>query len=273
MKKIVPLILVLFCFMSVALNAQVPCTPNPVKFRDSASGVYPRPYQDSVPWGGIKTPACIGKSYQFIFTLKVGDTVTVQGTPIPLDSAVIAPTGAITGLPVGIGYSCNPPNCVFKKSTVGCIALKGTATAANAPGAFKPIITGKFYSVALSIFNPYSVTFPGPLFPGDYTLNLYATGDTRCNVATKDLTEVTGMVALPNPTNGKTIIHIESTVSDKFEFALTDLLGRTLQTRPLSIQAGMNTFDLDVTGLPNGVYMYSLTKGSRVLSNKLIVNQ
>ena len=180
MKKIVLLILVLFYFMSVALNAQVPCTPDPVKFRDSASGVYPRAYQDTVPWGGIKTPACIGKSYEFVFTLKVGDTVTYNGILIPLDSAVIATTGAITGLPVGISYSCNPPNCVFKKSTVGCIALKGTPTTTNAPGAFKPIISGKFYSTTLAFFNPVSVTFPGTLFPGEYILNVYATGDTRC---------------------------------------------------------------------------------------------
>lgn len=280
MRKVVHLILVLFSLVPLALDAQTPaCTPDLVRFRDSASGVYPRPYQDTVPWGGINKAACIGKPYEFVFTLKIGDTITVKflgsNVAIPLDSGTIATTGAVTGLPTGIDYACNPPNCVFKKSTIGCLVLRGTAAATNAVKGYKPVISGKFYSSYLALVgsNPYPVTFPGDLFPGDYTLNLYAANDSRCAVATKDLTEVTGMVALPNPANGKTTIHIESTVSDKFEFTITDLLGRQIQSRPLSIQAGLNTLDVDLTGFANGVYIYNLTKGSRVMSNKLIVNQ
>jgi hypothetical protein len=136
-------------------------------------------------------------------------------------------------------------------------------------------LSGKAYSSSgiSSLFSPFPLTFPGALAEGSYDVKLYGANDTRCTTSAYDLDEVGNMSAFPNPTNGKTTIRIESTVSDKFEFSVTDLLGRTIQTRPLSIQAGLNTFDLDVTSFPNGVYIYNLTKGSRTVSNKLIVNQ
>ena len=89
---------------------------------------------------------------------------------------------------------------------------------------------------------------------------------------TNDLTEVSNFAAFPNPTNGKTIITIESTVRDNFEFSLSNLMGQRLETRTLNVQVGTNAFEFDASRLPNGIYMYALTKGSRVVSNKLIVN-
>ena len=274
------LIISFFCLVASSLNAQ--CVAD-IKYRDSTSGVYPLPYvQTTRPTGGIDKAACISKAYSFVWTIKVGDTINVPnpiggGTiAVPVDSVSISRTTAIAGLPTGITYACNPPNCTWKKRTDGCVALSGTPAASNAVKTYPLVISGKAYlgGFYASLFpNGYDVTFPGAIAEGSYDLRVYATNDSRCTTAAEDLTEVSAMTAVPNPTNGKTVINIESTVSDKFDFNVTDLLGRRVISRPLSIQSGQNTYDLDVTDLPNGIYIYTLSKGNRVMSNKLIINQ
>ncbi len=274
------LVLSFLCFVTTCVSAQTPvCKADTVRYRDSISGVYPLPFVAGTrPNGGITTPACIGKAYSFVWTIKLGDTVSIvyNGAPVaaPIDSVTVGTTGAIEGLPVGLSYACNPPNCVFPKKTYGCVVVRGTPTAANMINTYPLKLSGKAYASGIfALFSPFPLTFPGVLAEGSYDVKLYGATDTRCTTSTDDLTEVGNMSAFPNPTNGKTTIRFESTVSDKFEFSVTDLLGRTIQTRPLSIQAGLNTFELDVTSFPNGVYIYNLTKGSRTVSNKLIVNQ
>ena len=285
MSKIVRLILIscVSLWATSVLSAQTaPCIPD-VKYKDSASGVYPLPFVAVTrPNGGIDKAACLGKSYSFVWTVKVGDTVNVAnpfgaGTiPVPLDSVTIARTAAIVGLPVGLNYACNPPSCSWKKKSDGCVLLSGTVAATNAIKVYPLTISGLvFASGAIgAIFpNGYALTFPGALAEGQYDLKVVAATDAACRVATEDLTEVSALTATPNPTNGKTRFQIESNVADKFQFSVTDLLGRTVHSTPLSIQSGLNTYEFDATILPNGIYIYTLSKGSRVMSNKLIVNQ
>ncbi len=270
------LLFVVFCciFSTIQANAQA-CQPD-VRYRDSLVGVYPLPVTAANPNGGINKPACIGRAFSFVFTVKISDTITALGRRFPLDSLTMATTGAVANLPTGLTYACNPGNCVFKKNTTGCVIIQGTPATSNMIKTYSLVISGKAFSsdplFQFGFPNGYSATFPGDLFPGEYNLRLLANNDPGCVSATNDLTEVSNFAAFPNPTNGKTVVTIESSVSDKFEFSLTNIMGQRLETRPLSIQAGTSAFEFNTSHLPNGIYMYALSKGSRVVSNKLIVN-
>jgi hypothetical protein len=264
--------LMLCVFGAIQAHAQA-CQPD-ARYRDSTVGVYPSPVTAANPNGGITKAACIGKPYSYVFTVKISDTITVPlAGKIPLDSLTMATTGAVAGMPTGMTYACNPANCVFKKNTTGCVVIQGTPATSNTVKLYPLVITGRAFSSAL-FFAPdgYVAKFPGDLFPGEYNLKLLAANDPGCLSATNDLKEVSNFSAFPNPTNGKTVITIESSVNDNFEFSLTNVMGQRIETRPLSIQAGVNAFELDASKLPNGIYMYALSKGSRVVSNKLIVN-
>ena len=271
------LLFVIFCciFSAIQANAQA-CQPDN-RYRDSLVGVYPSPVTAANPNGGIAKPACIGRAFSFTFTVKISDTITVPLLgKIPLDSLTMATTGAVANLPTGLTYACNPGNCIFRRNTTGCVIIQGIPAATNALRNYSLVISGKAFSSNF-IFqtgypNGYPATFPGDLFPGEYTLRLLANNDPGCVSATNDLTEVSNFAAFPNPTNGKTVITIESSVSDKFEFSLTNIMGQRVETRPLSIQVGTNIFEFNTSDLPNGIYLYALSKGSRVVSNKLIVN-
>ena len=75
-KKIISSGSLFVVFFSVM--AQTPaCIPNPL-YKDSSSGVYPLPYDATLnPKGGIDKPACIGKPYEYVLTLKI-DSVIVR---------------------------------------------------------------------------------------------------------------------------------------------------------------------------------------------------
>ena len=104
------------------------CLPDSM-YIDSSGFVFPLPY-DSLnnPMGGIDKEACINQEFEFTWTLKVPDTVLFPGIPIPIpvDYFRIDTIGAISNLPSGLTYKCNPPNCLFDAGSLGCVIIQGT---------------------------------------------------------------------------------------------------------------------------------------------------
>lgn len=269
--------IILGCLFITALNAQNPCTPDQ-KYKDSLAGPYPRPYDAATsPNGGIDKVACLGKSYNFTFTIKVGDSITVPlgglSFTIPLDSIVINPTTGIKGLPTGLSYSCFPASCVFPKKSLGCAVITGTTATSNALKDYLLEISGKVFTYLTPL--GYDVTFPGTLYQGEYRLKVVAATDAKCTTSSvQDLkTEIANMVTSPNPFSDKTEIRIESNISSTFDFDVYNLVGKQVIHQPLSIQAGQNTLELTADNLPNGIYIYTLSKGNKVMTNKFIVNK
>jgi hypothetical protein len=269
MRKVI--FLFLGCFFFTTLNAQTPvCVPD-AKYKDSTGYVYPLPFEAALnPKGGIDKPACIGKPYQFVFTLRVPDTVALLGSRLRLDSISINPTTGISGLPAGITYSCNPGNCVFKKNTLGCVVLRGTTTApANT---YKLSFTLKAF---VELFGGQEITYPNAaLAPGEYNLRVVPATDAACtSSSTFDITEVASMTAAPNPAALSTFIKIDAAESGNYQFEVTNLVGQSVFSTPLSIQRGINALELSTEDMPNGIYIYTLSKGSKKLSEKLIVQK
>lgn len=276
MRKILHVII--GCLFVTALSAQTPaCTPDQ-KYKDSTAGPYPRPY-DTINNrnGGIDKPACLGKPYSFTFTVKITDSITIKlfglDVSLPLDSIVIAKTGGIKNLPVGINYACNPPSCVFPKKSLNCVIISGTPATSNPVKDYSLEITGKAYNFLVP--GGQEIKFPGPDFPGEYKLKLLAANDAKCATSgTQSLnSDISMMRHAPNPFSVTTQIQIESNVSDIFQFDVYDLVGKSVFHTPLSIQAGSNSLEFKGENLPNGIYIYSLSKGNKVMSNKFVINR
>ncbi|NOT38811.1 MAG: T9SS type A sorting domain-containing protein [Saprospiraceae bacterium] len=249
---------ILFILLSIqTLFGQV-CQPN-LLYQDSTAGVYPRPIIPGGSGKGIDKSACINKPYEFVFTVVIPDTLRIPGVPLllTLTHAKIETTGAISNLPLGIDYFCNPPSCEFPKKSIGCLILKGTPTNANMPGTYKPIIKLTIGTLLGNI----TIDYPGVQFPGEYFLELL---DENCVIATQDINIVNDNF-FPNPTDG----WINSREENIFDLKLTDLHGKTIK---MQSQAFNNKFILP-TEINNGFYLLHWKSVNRSYVQKILLNR
>lgn len=266
MKKIIVLICSI-CFVA-QLQAQDGCMPEQGLTPDQV--VVPPPFTEAEPDGGIYDTACINQPFEF--------TVTIN-PPEDFNGATIAslnlnPNGAISNLPTGISYTCNPPNCVFVADTVGCVLLSGTPTNVNQIGAHDLVISGLIVFTSGSVF---PISFPNVLIaPGNYFLHVKAEGSDNCwepVSGTNDLENFVSMTSRPNPFSDWTTIEINSDLSGRYQFAVHDILGRSMHEESIQLTEGRNLIDFDGSNLSEGIYVYSISDGKNVLSKRMIVNR
>lgn len=223
----------------------------------------PAPYTPDSPFYKLKL-ACINELYE--------QSVTVNVPPafsgFPIDSVTIPVTGGVANLPVGLTYTCDPPNCLFLPQTLGCILLKGTPTIANmpVPDTFDLGITAMVWTPLIDL----PVTFPGQVAPGShYYLILNPMG--QCISASTDPGSPFSEVrALPNPFNDQTVIEVQSTQNGRFQFEVFDLLGKRLHAETVLLFEGQNQFTFNAGILPPGTYLYTLGDASGKSIRKMV---
>ncbi len=254
------LIYTLFFSISILQINSQNCLPDSTLI-DSSAGVYPKPITPDNPNGGIHKKACVNKPYEFVLTVVIPDSVVVplSPTPIPLEKAFIATKDAIKNLPKGIEYACNPPNCVFKKNTIGCLVLKGTPDDTNTPGDYKPIIKITF-TINLGFPLDYADEYPGNNFPGEYILKLLSEQD--CLTSSKDHTSLS-TTWFPNPAN-QFIKNTGTTIEELKIYNTQGTLFYSSSSKPAN--------QVDITGiLPNGIYHLSWLESGHWYNQKIVI--
>lgn len=233
--------------------------------------VYPLPYSDTNPQGGITDTACVGSYYEFVFTLKTPATFQTPFGPIPINSIDMATEGAITNLPPSFDYVCNPPNCSFKKDSIGCLVIFGTAASDTGVGVYDLGLSATIRSV---IDVPF--TFPDPnLYPGNYYLHVKPAGSANCfTVDTKNpVADAMKMSISPNPMWDQAVLQIQSALDGAFEFAVYDMLGKRVMHNQLNLTVGENHLPFDGSRLSDGIYIYTVGNNSGVISDKLVISR
>ncbi|MBK8955767.1 MAG: T9SS type A sorting domain-containing protein [Saprospiraceae bacterium] len=250
---------ILLSLFTISIDAQA-CLPDST-LKDSSAGVFPRPITPENPNGGITKKACINKPYEFTLTVVVPDTVQIPilPAPLPLEKVAIDTANAISNLPVGISYSCNPPNCIFKKNELGCLILNGTPTDVNTPGDYKPIIKLKL-TVNVGVPFDYTTEYPGPAFPGEYILQLQAEND--CASAAKNFSQFKNSW-YPNPLTGNILYSDSHAESVKVYNSQMQLLKNTS-----SLKSNLIELDQD---LESGIYFIFWSEKERYYYQKIIV--
>jgi hypothetical protein len=260
MKRTLPLLFALLCALSLAAQAPV-CTRDSSVIQSGAL-LAPPPYTDQAPNYNLND-ACIDHPYNQSVTVNV--PTTFNG--IPITTVSIATTGAISDLPVGLTYACDPPNCVFAAGSLGCIVLFGTPTNANiAPDTFDLGIT----ATVNTPFGGLPVQFPGQLAPGSHYY--LALKSSACLVGSYDLgNQFTLLKNAPNPFGDQTLIIAESQVADEFFFEVFDLLGQRVHQQTLRLEIGRNEFTFEAGNLANGSYFYTLSNKNGKAVRQMVV--
>jgi hypothetical protein len=261
MKSTLTFLCALLCAFSCFAQA-------PTCVRDSsviASGelLAPAPFSPDAPFYNL-ADACIDHPYNQSVTVNV--PTDFQG--IPVSSVSIATTGAISDLPAGITYACNPPNCTFAPGSLGCIILYGTPTTANTvvPDTFDLGITA---SVATP-FGSLPVTFPGTLAPNSHYY--LALKSSACLVGNYDLgSQFTLLKNVPNPFSTQTVITAEALFAGDFQFEVFDVLGQRVHQETIRLEVGRNEFNYDAANLANGAYFYALSNREGKAVRRMVV--
>jgi hypothetical protein len=268
MKKV---LLTFLAILPLAFLSAQNCTPDPA-YQDS-TGVFPMPYDANNPaaGGGINECAVIGEDFNFVFTVAVGDSITLPGSPqaAALDKVVVL---EVNNLPVGINYVCEPTNCSFEKNTLGCVVLSGIPTAANTAMAYEMEIKVNVFISGLPF--PIPITFPdNNLAPGVYSLQLLANASDPCDAVATDerLADQVKMAVQPNPTAGPITVNVHADIFGKFEFQVVDFLGKSVHRETVQINEGQNYIDFDGSFLPNGLYILVLENELGRIAQKMTI--
>jgi hypothetical protein len=265
MKKV---LLALFLVAAATPFFAQDCMPDP-QYTDSV-GVFPLPFvegENGEPdTGGIPDTACVNVFYQTNFTIIV-DTFVINGVEAIPDYLVI---DDVTNLPDGMTYACNPEDCTYYPNTPGCASVYGIPT--GDAGDYSLQISGTAFFFGGTINFP--INFPDPaIAPGEYILHVREAGDVNCGEpsAVESPAAINSVVVAPNPFTDFTQINIQAKTAGTYNFAVTDLLGRTVNRQVLDVRTGDNSFTFDGSDLAKGIYIYAISEGDKVTSGKLIV--
>lgn len=78
------------------------------------------------------------------------------------------------------------------------------------------------------------------------------------NVGIKPISIIKDAVIYPNPAQDKAYLSININSTTTASISITDISSKVLQTSSTQLQAGQNTVDLNMTGIPAGMYMVNI---------------
>ena len=274
MKKLLLAIFTLVFAVSLNVQAQN-CEPDP-ELAEADAGVYPLPDPIGSPTSSL-TPGCVDEYYEQLFTAVVPDSLSTVFNGAEIDAALLSvAVNDITGLPTGITYACEPPDCIFLQNTTGCVLFSGTPTEA---GDFLPVVqttVGANIGVDLSL----PVNFPAQpgdpveIFPGEYKITVYDAGSCIIDNVDDALESTLGVQQnVPNPFNDITTITIDSKQSGTFDFKVFSLIGEMVHSEVLTLTSGETIVTFDGTNLDSGMYFYSIGQGNAIVTKRMVVSK
>jgi hypothetical protein len=191
-------------------------------------------------------------------TSALGNPISIPGVPIPipnpntdLTADVTNVTWTVEGLPSGLTAVCDASPCTYVANATGTITISGTPTEA-----------GNFVINIVSSTNG-SATLPPPIsqtiaFPQAVPGMLDEDGYTMSVTDPNGIAESNQVFSLglyPNPTEGLATLDVNSTVAGLATVEVYSITGAMVQTSTKTIRLGANRLNLDLTGVPAGIYL------------------
>lgn len=256
------------------MEAQAPqCMRDSTLLMNDSVFVSPPTYSDTAanPVYGLAV-ACIGQPYLQSVTVKIPPTYTQSGITITINNVKVATTGAVSGLPTGITYTCDPPNCVFNANTLGCILLSGTPTdASQAPDTSELKITVALNGTVFGQPATIPLTFPEDIAPNNHYFLILRTM-ANCMSAVYDLnSQVSGLKSVPNPFSTQASIEVESSVAGAFRFEVFNVLGQPVHAANIDLVEGANQFPFDAGSLASGSYYFSISNAAGKVTRLMVI--
>lgn len=274
MKKL-NLILVAVCALFLgsfsAATAQV-CTIDP---QYTEPGLYPLP----------EDLDCIVRNEPTDITVQFVnfDSTTVSGVRVRVEYIII---DSINNLPCNITWNTSaegttPPHR-FENQEKGCIRFLGTTQ--DMAGQYKLGIKVKAkvnilptavdydaealgFRVDVRVKEDLAAACP----PIDTTSG--ATLLNACNVGVNEIAAINAFTFYPNPTNGTASVSFTAAKDASYTARIINIYGQEVTNNVLNVTAGLNVTKVDVSNLAAGVYIYTITDGKNVQTQRFVVEK
>ncbi|TND08861.1 MAG: hypothetical protein FD123_1715 [Bacteroidetes bacterium] len=192
--------------------------------------------------------------------------INVDITQVHIDSVV--------GLPAGFTYTANPVSATITTTSAtppgtgfGCVQLTGNPTAGQETGGptnngIYPIVV-HYTGTAIVLSVPTQV----PATETGYFVHIMPANGFK----EEELSRFALSVPVPNPAVAKTSIQFNTTHAGQVDFTLYNVLGSVIKQDKIKSEKGINTYQLDVSTLPAGMYVYSMRDGDKMLTRRMTV--
>jgi len=201
---------------------------------------------------------CVGVPYSQVVSIKVPADGTDFGQPTA--QIVDIEIKSISGLAPGLSHACSPTNCKFPKLTNGCALISGTPTAVHNQ---QIVVTAdahvKIFGIPITQTQTFSKYF-------SIVNNCVGISDGL------DLNAFDVKQNSPNPFSDKTEIVFSSPVVSDVEFKVYNVIGAVVYNNSFKANKGANTITVEANSFAPGVYIYSISNGTKTITKRMIVS-
>jgi len=252
MKRI--LLILTLAFYFIGANAQ--CTPDP---QYTLAGIYP----DSAT--GLPN-ALVGQAYNEVITIitPVDTNVVFSGLPISVTIIDIA-LDSVNGLPANFAYDCAAPNCVFSGGSTSCAVLSSTVNPTAADIALYQIFMYTTTTVDAGLFG---IQTQNDIIDY-YYIEIIDNTTSIMNQFDNFTFELKGVY--PNPINDQSKIQFITGEPKDVVFSVFNYLGEKMDEQMITANRGVNDIFINANNYPNGMYLYSINNGEKIIAKSMVI--
>jgi len=252
MNKILLTLTLAFAF--IGANAQ--CTPDP---QYVAGGIYP----DTIT--GL-ADAIVGQPYNQLITIITPTDTDIVVSSFPVNATITSiDLTNVTGLPTNFTYTCDPVSCSFPGGSTKCATVYSTSNPTIADVGFYPITFECISYVTIPIIGSTTETF----IQSGYAIEIVDNITSVIHQFNNQTFELKS--PFPNPVANQAEIKFITGKSDDIMFRIYNLLGKQVYFREIRSTKGINSIDINTTDFTDGIYLYSINNGEKIISKRMIV--
>jgi hypothetical protein len=221
------------------------------------------------------------------------DSTTVSGIRVRVDYIII---DSVLNLPCGILWSTSAQGAAtkhrFENQEKGCIRFWGVT--ADAAGQYKLKIKVKAKVSLLPNVVPYEAEALGfrvdvrlkanaaAVCPANDTTSGATLLTASCTSVDKDTLFIVGINEIasinsfsfyPNPTANNATVSFTADKAASYTTRIVNIYGQEVSREVLNVTAGLNVNKIDVSTLATGVYIFTITDGKNVQTQRFVVEK
>ena len=250
MKKI----LLTLTFACAFVGAQAQCTPDP---QYTLVGIYP----DTAT--GLSS-AIVGQAYVEVITIiSPTDTVVdLLGQSLPVTVQTIELT-SVTGLPPSFSYDCANSICTFLGGSTSCAVLSSPNPTVSEIG---------YHQIIMNTLTTVDAGFFGIQTQVD-VIDYYYINVTNATSVINKFNDFTFQMKdiYPNPVNNQSKIQFITGEPKDVVFSVFNYLGEKMDEQIITAKRGINDILISANNYPNGMYLYSINNGEKIISKRMLV--